>query len=408
MNPEGIPSRNLRLTLVDDESLFRLSDQARVLLVHSVLLADDHGDLPFYPAWLGAHVWGDTHKRGVERAADDLVHARRVEPYAVGGTRYAYIVGWTDPLSAMYQLIKYRRRPRYPQRSQDDRSLPQWFPSLRRVFIPTLDESGRVLPSLDESGRVLPSLDESGPPLSESGRVLRSPAESGLARARDLDLDQDQEKSSSPLLTQRTGVNFSDVFERAIGAVTGHPFALRGPRTRAFELIVETHGPNGVSTRDEQAAWLYATVVEWASGVTNREYGFKVGRLMNWLNAGRPKTGPDETPPETEAHTMSRPLTPEERAKILAEEQAFREEIARREGGAAARAREIPPPIPLATAAVVAGADALGTALEGMGGVRRAEDRQEGETEAAYIERRRREQLEAATRLAQDDTDGGT
>jgi hypothetical protein len=399
MNPQGFPSRNLRLTLLDDLHLYRLTDQARVLLMHLVLLADDHGSVLFYPSWLGAHVWQDTRKRGVERAADELVEARRVEPYAVGGTRYAYLLGWHNPMATMYQYIHHPKRPRYPQRSQDDRTLPQWFPTLRRVFTRVPAESGGVFPSPAESGGVFPSP-------AESGGVGRSPPESAYARALDLDqdLDLDQEKSSSPLLAQRTGVNFSEVFERAIGEVTGVAFAMRGPRSRAFELIVEKHGPNGLSTRDEQAAWLYDAVAEWARGVTHREFGFKVGRFMNWLNAGRPKPNASESPPETEAHTMSRPITPEEKARILAEERAFRDEVERRTN--AARTSSMPPPIALASAAVVAGADELGTALESLGNMRRPEDRQEGETEAAYIERRRREQLAQVAQLGTDD-DGG-
>lgn len=187
-------------------------------------------------------------------------------------------------------------------------------------------------------------------------------------------------------------------YAAGIEAATGTRFVFDRNRGRRLAAVLDAHGPNGESTGAEREAWVRDAAEAFARAA-DPKYGYSVGRFLAWLNAGRPVSRERPEAPETEAHTMSRPMSEEEKRRLLAEEEAFRAEVAARAGPD--RAREIAPPVPLAEAAVLAGADALGSALEGLGasGPTCTADRQPGETEAAYIDRRRTEQLTALAEL---------
>lgn len=105
--------RTLKPEWLEDEALASLSDEARLLSVALILMADDYGNGRGHPAYLASQVWTyrntpETLAR-VSRASRELVASGFVQFYEVNGQRYFHVVGWEK-----HQRVDKPSRPMVP------------------------------------------------------------------------------------------------------------------------------------------------------------------------------------------------------------------------------------------------------------------------------------------------------
>lgn len=118
--------RTIKPEWLEDEKLAALSDEARLLSVALLLLADDHGRGRASPLYLASRVWcyGDASETlaKVSRGLRELAAAGYATFYKVKGQQYFAIRNWTK-----HQRVDKPSKPRVPgpeQRDDGDGSPP--------------------------------------------------------------------------------------------------------------------------------------------------------------------------------------------------------------------------------------------------------------------------------------------
>jgi hypothetical protein len=105
--------RSIKPEWAEDEKLAAASDEARVLSICLILIADDHGNGRAHPAFLASHAWayGDPRETlaKTSRALAELSRIGFVTLYVVAGQGYFSIRNW-----ARHQKVDHPGKPRVP------------------------------------------------------------------------------------------------------------------------------------------------------------------------------------------------------------------------------------------------------------------------------------------------------
>lgn len=129
--------RTVKPEWLEDEKLCSLSDEARVLSIALIVMADDYGNGRGNERRIASQVWGYHPREGlarVSRACIELSEIGFVRFYEVAGERYYHVTHWTR-----HQRVDKPGKPRVPApNSRESRESPARPTGLTPTPTPTI------------------------------------------------------------------------------------------------------------------------------------------------------------------------------------------------------------------------------------------------------------------------------
>lgn len=244
--------RTIKPEWLEDETLGRAGDVARVLSVALILMADDHGRGRAAEEYVASQAWPYAHSESLAKAREGLASLSAmgfIKLYMVGGQRYFAIVNWSK-----HQRVDKPSKPRIPSPPEEEpesfhvtrdgvATIRETLANIPETLAPDPDPIPRPRPrpgGLAEPPDSAPAASGSSPSLSEQIREAEKRYPDGLATA----------AREACALSRKTGALADGVWLRTLKRLNG---LSEGIAIAAMQVFVDRYADG-----DKSEAYLVA------------------------------------------------------------------------------------------------------------------------------------------------------